>query len=310
MTDRAGSAPPRVSVGIITYNHARFLGQAIESVLAQRTDFAYEIVIGDDGSTDGTREIALAYQRRYPDRIRVITSPANVGIQRNAKRVVDACRGDYVAALEGDDYWIDDRKLQLQVERLDREPDAIICGARAEIWKDGDAAPHGIAPRERSDELSTYGIHELFTGQWWFRTCTKMWPRRMIEAIPARYQGDWEGLLWLIARHPSGKVCFLDRVVAVYREHAGGVWSSSTLARRGLSDVRILYHAVPWFRGDQRRYLQTRMLATMSAVVRDGSQPRRRLIIGAAMCVRRNPLSVRAWRVVARALGLPIAVPD
>lgn len=110
--------PPLVSVKMITYNHAPFIKQAIEGVLQQRTDFPFELVIGEDRSTDGTHEIVLGYQKKHPDVVRVITSDKNVGMKKNGLRTFKACQGTYLAFCEGDDYWHDPRKLQKQAVHL------------------------------------------------------------------------------------------------------------------------------------------------------------------------------------------------
>jgi len=106
-------------VAMITYNHARYIAEAIQGVVRQEADFPFELVIGEDCSTDGTREIVFDYQRRYPQTIRVVTSAHNVGVHANAVRAYDACRGKYVAFCDGDDYWQNPHKLQLQVDFLE-----------------------------------------------------------------------------------------------------------------------------------------------------------------------------------------------
>lgn len=112
-------AEPLVSVHMITYNHAPYIAQTIEGVLQQKTNFPFELVIGEDCSTDGTREIVFEYQKKYPDIIRVITSDKNVGMKRNSYRTMKACRGKYIAFCEGDDYWHRPDKLQIQVDYLE-----------------------------------------------------------------------------------------------------------------------------------------------------------------------------------------------
>jgi len=103
---------PMVSVVCITYNHGRFIREAIESFLMQETNFKVEILIGEDCSTDGTREIVFDYKKKYPDLIRVITSDPNVGMKANGFRTLNAARGKYIALFEGDDYWEDPYKLE------------------------------------------------------------------------------------------------------------------------------------------------------------------------------------------------------
>jgi glycosyltransferase involved in cell wall biosynthesis len=110
---------------MITYNHAPYIAQAIEGVLQQKTNFPFELVIGEDCSTDGTREIVFEYQKKHPDIIRVITSDENVGAKKNGLRVLKACQGKYIAFCEGDDYWHNPDKLQKQVDYMESHPE---CG--------------------------------------------------------------------------------------------------------------------------------------------------------------------------------------
>src|SRR5918998_6653247 len=97
----------KVSVLVTTYNHEKFIAQAIDSILAQKVTFDYEIVIGEDGSTDTTRDIVLTFRRRYPKRIRLLLPQRNLGFYGNIifEQALEACRGQYIALLEGDDYW-------------------------------------------------------------------------------------------------------------------------------------------------------------------------------------------------------------
>lgn len=119
---------PMVSVGMLTYNHEKYISRALDSILMQEVNFDYEIVIADDCSTDGTRAIILEYQKRYPDIIRPIFNKSNIGSQNNANLIRTACGGKYRATLEGDDYWITSTKLQKQVDFLEKNPDYIAIG--------------------------------------------------------------------------------------------------------------------------------------------------------------------------------------
>lgn len=120
-------SPPMVSVSIITFNQIKYIGRAVESALEQVTDFPFEIVISDDGSDDGTRELCKKFARQHPDKIRMIARPKNLGVTRNYLETYKACAGKYVAFLEGDDFWLNPRKLQIQVEFLEQNPDYAIC---------------------------------------------------------------------------------------------------------------------------------------------------------------------------------------
>ena len=119
------SKNPLISVGMITYNHEPYIAQAIEGVVKQETEYSFELIIGEDCSTDGTMEIVLEYQKKYPDIIRVITSDKNVGVKKNGYRTRKGGRGKYIAFCEGDDYWHRSDKLQKQVDYLESHPE---CG--------------------------------------------------------------------------------------------------------------------------------------------------------------------------------------
>ena len=121
-----------LSVIMTTYNHERYIATAIESVLRQQTNFPIEIVIGEDCSTDRTLNIVLDYQRQYPEAIRIVRSESNVGWRANYRRTIAAARGRYIAFLDGDDYFTHRKKLQMQVDLLEANPDVGMCYGRSE----------------------------------------------------------------------------------------------------------------------------------------------------------------------------------
>jgi glycosyltransferase involved in cell wall biosynthesis len=103
----------------------------------QKTSFDYELIIGDDFSSDGAREIVAAYQERHPDRIRALPTAHHLGAAENWKRVIAARRGAYVATLEGDDYWTSPEKLQVQADLLDQDPAIAVCGHQVTFLYEG-----------------------------------------------------------------------------------------------------------------------------------------------------------------------------
>ncbi len=118
---------PLVSVSMIAFNQEQYIEQAIESVLVQKTNFPFEIIIGDDVSTDRTVEICEAYQKIHPNIIRVIKNRVNLGMMGNHIRTFKQCKGKYIATLESDDYWIDEYKLQKQIDALESDERMTIC---------------------------------------------------------------------------------------------------------------------------------------------------------------------------------------
>lgn len=110
---------PLVSVVVITYNQEHYIRQCIDSILAQKTDFEYEIIIGEDCGTDFTRDICIEYQNKYPEKIKLLLQEMNQGLIKNYRDVLNLCRGKYIAQCAGDDYWCESKKLQLQYNCLE-----------------------------------------------------------------------------------------------------------------------------------------------------------------------------------------------
>ena len=132
---------PVVSVHMLAYNHEPYIRQAIEGVMMQKTDFEFELVIGEDCSQDKTREICFEYQKRFPDKIRVLWWHENVSrLGGNCFRTTAHCRGEFVAFCEGDDYWIDPLKLQKQVDVMRRYPSVSLVFTGAKTLHDDSGA--------------------------------------------------------------------------------------------------------------------------------------------------------------------------
>ncbi len=123
-----------ISIIVCTYNQEKYIAQAIESVLIQKCDEAFEILIGDDCSTDDTRVIVDEYQRRYPDVIRVICPIKNGGASQNMVRLINAARGEYLSICDGDDYWLRDDVLQKQVDIFRSSPNVGMICAKAKCY--------------------------------------------------------------------------------------------------------------------------------------------------------------------------------
>src|ERR1700743_1461118 len=117
----------RLSICVVTYNHEKYIAQALDSFLIQETDFAFQVIVGDDCSTDNTTNILKEYATKYPDIIKPIFREKNIGPMNNSLDVYDHAKTEYVAICDGDDYWTDKNKLQRQVDFLDRNQNFSIC---------------------------------------------------------------------------------------------------------------------------------------------------------------------------------------
>lgn len=219
--------PIKLSVLIITYNHEKFLGKAIESVLDQETEFSYEIVIGEDCSQDNTCKVAARYQELYPDKINLLLTDCNLGPNRNFARTLRACRGEYVALLEGDDYWTYSRKLQEQVEFLDSHPDCAMCFHNVEEFCEYGSWPPRVRYEHGRKALIT--TEDILKGGQNIQTSTIVARNRLITEFPDWFYqlpyGDWSFHVLIMQ---FGNAAYLDRVMSAYRCHNGGAWTGST----------------------------------------------------------------------------------
>jgi glycosyltransferase involved in cell wall biosynthesis len=213
----------KVSVALKTYNHEKYIAQAIESVLMQKTNFDYELVIGEDCSTDRTREIVTGYGQKYPGRIRVLLSEQNLGGRENFIRTISACLGTYIALLDGDDYWTAPDKLQKQANFLDAHPDAAICFHKVGKLKYDRIIVKTIVP-PRNQEIHT--LEDLLRHCNFLATSATMFRRGLFGQFPEWYTkspyGDFP-LHILNALH--GQIGYINERMGVYRRHSGGMWS-------------------------------------------------------------------------------------
>ncbi len=217
----------KVSVCTVTYNHEKYITQCIESVLMQITNFDIEIIIGEDCSIDNTRAIIESYRKKYPNVIKPIYHDKNVGAIRNSfEFCIPKCSGQYIAALEGDDYWTDPDKLQKQVAFLEANPDYIACYHEAQLIDD-EQKEIGTLP-EKGEEIdltfeSLLEKNRTATASVVFKNILN---EEELECLRNMYPGDW-ALYFLLIKY--GKIKYLDFLGSVYRLHKKGAWSSLTL---------------------------------------------------------------------------------
>lgn len=229
----------KLSVLMITYNQEKYVAQALDSILMQEVDFPYEIVIGEDCSTDGTRDIILRYQERYPEKIRSILTDRNVGMLQNFARTFRACSGQYVAILEGDDFWTSPKKLQKQVAFLDSHRECSLCFHTTEVFYEEKDASSYLSPSCHR-EFST--IEDLLENNF-IQTCSVMFRNKLFGDLPEWFCsgaiGDYP-LHLLNAAH--GSIGFIDEVMGAYRVHSAGVWSmqmEKNFLRNTLSTIQM-----------------------------------------------------------------------
>jgi len=217
------------SVMMITYNHEKNIAQAIESVLAQETDFPFELVIGEDCSTDGTRAIVEQYCQTYPERVRLVTGDVNVGMKKNALRTQAALRGRYMAYCEGDDFWNRPDKLQTQVAFLEAHPKVGLVHSDARILQERTGRTQvrraGFATGPSRNGVGSEDlIAAMLLTEYDIITCTVCARKSLMDAIVADCQREFadprfismDRVRWLEMAQRAPMFCF-DIPFATYR---------------------------------------------------------------------------------------------
>lgn len=217
----------KISACIITYNQENYIINCLEGALTQIVSYEYEIVIGDDCSSDKTTNICKAYAEKYSHIIKYIRRPKNIGFVGNWINTINECNGNYIALCEGDDYWTDPRKLQKQVDFLETNSDFSICFHRV-YEKNENSYPQSLvlSNLNLSEKEESYSIKDLACGSF-FHTPSVVFRNKLINSFP-----DWfyeigvsdYPLYMLLAMH--GKIKYFPQPMAVYRIHKGGVWST------------------------------------------------------------------------------------
>lgn len=212
--DTASPHAPLVSVAMTTYNLANWLPRALDSVLAQKTTFSVELVIGDDCSQDTTLNVAHSYREKHPELIRLVERSKNVGIMRNNYETFEQCQGKYIAWLDADDYWTDPQKLSLQVEVLESDPRINMCCHVVRcITSDGEIK------RERAPRLPAgrYGLGEILDRNF-VPSPSAMFRNGIQRQLPEWFFDlksipDWP--IWVLSAL-TGDIYLLDNVMADY----------------------------------------------------------------------------------------------
>lgn len=227
---------PLVTIRTSTYNHGPYIRQCIEGVLMQKTNFPFELIIGEDYSTDETRDIVFEYAKKYPDIIRVITADYNVGSKANGRRCIRACRGKYIAICEGDDYWIDPYKLQKQVDFLELHPSySLVCCNFLKYDQD-----LGLF-YERNKQKFPQNIREAFTftndypNTWLTQPLTCLYRKDFSEKINLEVYQYARDVHFFYSLLKIGNGYFINQNVGVYRLHEGGVYSKVSIVSKKIS---------------------------------------------------------------------------
>ncbi|SHG18766.1 glycosyltransferase family 2 protein [Flavobacterium defluvii] len=220
-----GNLQPVVSILCDAYNHERFITEALEGFLKQKTTFPFEIIIHDDASTDGTTEIIKSFAEQYPLIIKPVLQKENQYSQKInfwSDITFPMAQGKYIALCEGDDYWIDELKLQKQVDFLENNPEYVITWTDFFTRKDTELVPNDF--KETLPDVYTIDFNTLFQPYCTY-TLTSLFRKDAVDPLEyKKFKYGKDNTLYSIALC-HGKGAFLNFQAAVYRWHSGGVYS-------------------------------------------------------------------------------------
>ena len=228
---------PVLSVLLITYNHEKYISEALDSVLMQKTDFDYEIVIGEDCSADRTRQILDEYKKKYPDRIRLLYRSRNYGRPTlNVYETALSCKGRYIATLEGDDYWTDPDKLQKAVSYLESHPEYSGCANPSRLVGEGgeeleEKSPLAMYTWDKKDyTLADYRAADIWPGQTASIVTRNFWRDGLYDYTVIYRAHDFIDDAWiLLFSLLHGPLYHFDEVMSAWRYVArkdGENWNS------------------------------------------------------------------------------------
>ena len=237
----------KVSVIVHTYNHENYIRQTLDSILNQQVNFDYEVIIGDDASPDSTPQIIQEYQQKFPKIIKAMLHPINLGGygKANTLATLSVCQGQYIAAMDGDDYWTNPLKLQKQVDFLDKNSDFVACFHNAIIHFEDGSSPDSLVNNENQKQITT--IEDLIGEDeiWYMATSAVMFRNGIITNYPQWFHDSKSGDIpryILLGKH--GKFFYLNEVMSVYRKNGGGMSFTD-----GKQDADFLFNRIGMYEG-------------------------------------------------------------
>jgi len=223
---------PKVTIASISYNQEKFIAQALEGFVEQKTNFPFEVVISDDCSTDNTAKIIKEYAHKYPDIIKPIFREKNLGAVNNYIETLSGVKSEYVVYCEGDDYFTDALKLQKQVDFLDSRPDFSICFHPVTVKYEDDSNPDEIFPEAEMSNKKNFFVFDNLLQANFMQTNSVMyrWRFRGEEKLEDIFPKDILPCDWFLhlLHAQKGKIGFVNETMAVYRRHPEGIWWEST----------------------------------------------------------------------------------
>ena len=217
----------KVTVVTTTYNQEKYISEAIEGVMMQKTNFPFKMVISNDCSTDTTLDILKKYKEQYPEKIEIINNEKNLGPMGNFINTLSQIKDtEYVALCDGDDFWTDENKLQKQIDFLDCNKDFNICCHKSKLFYQNGEKKEQIIPGDMP-EITTiedlvaqnYVVANSVVYRWKFNN-TNLKDIFPSDIVPGDYYVH-------LLHAQDGKIKLFDEVMSAYRRHSEGMWWSN-----------------------------------------------------------------------------------
>lgn len=230
-----------VSIFVLVYNQEKFIRQTLDSLLSQKTSFPFKIVIGDDASTDFTSSICEDYAVRFPQVIDYHRNQVNLGLMGNFVQTATRLKGKYIAICDGDDYWIDDEKLEKQVRFLEENPQYAVIGTGVQLLLND-----GQTQEKAPAHLEEFSLTEMIADNKIVAPTTVFRNYKAVKSLPSWFKnmpyGDWPLYIMALQEY-QGKACILPDLTAVYRLQTGESFKMrQTLSKVYKNNALILEH--------------------------------------------------------------------
>ncbi len=238
---------PKVSICLITYNHGHYIRQCLDSILAQQTTFEFEIVIGEDCSTDHTGKIVTEYAEKFPHKIKAFVRDKNITAKLNYLHTFFTCKGEYIVCIEGDDYFSDNQKLQIQADFLDQHQQYSACFHNAlMLFEDqSNRENYFINPPDQKSIIHTADF--LVEKETWFMaTASVMMRKKIVQTLPNWFLKCKSGDIPLyVILTEAAPIAYINRVMSVYRRHLDGLsYTDSTQSIDFLKNRVFMYSKI------------------------------------------------------------------
>lgn len=210
-----------IGVSVVTYNHAPFIAETLDSILGQETDFSMVVHVSDDGSTDGTQDILASYAERFPNTIRARLNGPKLGIRDNFMSTIESCQTRYIAICDGDDLWTSPNKLEFQVGALEERPDFFTCFHATQVV-DREGRHRVVVPQTYQRGKDSYDIFDLLKHESFFATSSIVFRKPRGAIFPEWFQelGSIVDLPLNMTNALRGPMFYIDEIMALYRSNS------------------------------------------------------------------------------------------